>query len=192
MLPTNSSPVTPPGQTNKNEQETWQISLQVLTAIIMWLVAVSGNCLVILVVKRSRRLQSTTNYFVVSLALADLLVALFCLPMILIRVVALKWLLGNLLCKVVRFMQYMAPCVTVLVLVCICVDRFYTILYPLSFKITRGKAKKMIVVSWFLAVVMSCPTFYFFKVDDSSEVYPFCNTYISYSLEGILQLSEGN
>ncbi|XP_038046993.1 probable G-protein coupled receptor 19 [Patiria miniata] len=189
MLPTNSTPVVstagPTTPINPNAQETWQIALQVLTAAIMWLMAVFGNCLVILVVKRSRRLQSTTNYFVVSLALADLLVALFCLPMVLIRVISQEWLLGNMLCKVVRFTQYMTPSMTVLVLVGICVDRFYTILYPLSFKITRGKAKKIILVSWFLAIVLSCPTFYFFEVNQSLP-YPFCNTYIAYSPGGIM------
>ncbi|XP_022082926.1 probable G-protein coupled receptor 19 [Acanthaster planci] len=189
MLPTDSTHVAstmgPTRPTDPNEQETWQIALQMLTAAIMWLMAVFGNCLVILVVRRSRRLQSTTNYFVVSLALADLLVALFCLPVVLIRVISQTWLLGNLLCKVVRFTQYMAPSVTVLVLVGICVDRFYTILYPLSFKITRGKAKKIILVSWFLAIVLSCPTFYFFEVDESSGV-AVCNTYILYSPGGIM------
>ncbi|XP_071809466.1 probable G-protein coupled receptor 19 [Asterias amurensis] len=184
-MKTTVAPLTP---SNPNEQHPWQIGLQVFTAIIMWLMAVFGNCLVILVVKRSRRLQSTTNYFVVSLALADLLMALFCMPLVLIRITTQTWLFGNFVCKVVRFVQYMAPSVTVFVLVGISVDRFFTILYPLSFKITRGKAKKMIVMSWFVAIILSCPAFYFFEVavSNGSDSQPFCDTFISYSTEGIV------
>ncbi|XP_024084257.1 dopamine D2-like receptor [Cimex lectularius] len=39
-----------------------------------------GNVLVILAVYRERSLQSATNYFIVSLALADLLVAVLVMP----------------------------------------------------------------------------------------------------------------
>ena len=39
-----------------------------------------GNVLVILAVYRERALQSVTNYFIVSLALADLLVAVLVMP----------------------------------------------------------------------------------------------------------------
>jgi len=39
-----------------------------------------GNVLVCLVIHRSRRLQSTTNYFVISLAAADLLLSVVVMP----------------------------------------------------------------------------------------------------------------
>jgi dopamine receptor D2 len=39
-----------------------------------------GNVLVILAVVRERTLQTATNYFIVSLALADLLVAVLVMP----------------------------------------------------------------------------------------------------------------
>lgn len=39
-----------------------------------------GNVLVILAVVRERTLQSVTNYFIVSLAIADLLVAVVVMP----------------------------------------------------------------------------------------------------------------
>ncbi|GBL80282.1 hypothetical protein AVEN_92210-1 [Araneus ventricosus] len=44
------------------------------------LVAVFGNILVILSVYKERNLQSATNYFIVSLAFADLLVAAVVMP----------------------------------------------------------------------------------------------------------------
>lgn len=51
-----------------------------LLLIIVPCVTIFGNVLVILSVYRERTLQSVTNYFIVSLALADLLVAIGAMP----------------------------------------------------------------------------------------------------------------
>lgn len=51
-----------------------------LFLVIIPIVTIFGNVLVILSVYRERTLQSVTNYFIVSLALADLLVAIGAMP----------------------------------------------------------------------------------------------------------------
>lgn len=51
-----------------------------LLLVIVPCVTIFGNVLVILSVYRERTLQTCTNYFIVSLALADLLVAIGAMP----------------------------------------------------------------------------------------------------------------
>lgn len=51
-----------------------------LLLVIVPCVTIFGNVLVILSVYRERTLQTVTNYFIVSLALADLLVAIGAMP----------------------------------------------------------------------------------------------------------------
>ena len=138
--------------------------VEVLTLVVLSLSSLAGNILVCFVVHRSRRIQSTTNYFVVSLAISDLCVSVVCAPFVASRVVSGSWLAGHFFCKLVRFVQHVAPAATVFVLVSICTDRYYTIIYPLSFKVTRGTAKRMIVCSWLSASLISCLSFYFFEV----------------------------
>jgi hypothetical protein len=64
-------------QTNHDETEKnyWAVILLVLCVFVVF-----GNVLVILSVARERLLQNMTNFFIVSLALADLLVAGFVMP----------------------------------------------------------------------------------------------------------------
>ncbi|XP_072034900.1 probable G-protein coupled receptor 19 [Amphiura filiformis] len=181
---TNSTPTTL--VITNPQRPNWQIALEIFTACLLWLLSIFGNVLVILVVHRSRRLQSTTNYFVVSLSFADLCMALLCMPFILGRVVAHQWLFGVFICKLVRFLQYMAPGATVYVLLAIGVDRFYTIIYPLSFKITRGKAKRMIGISWIVSVILSCPAFFFFNLSNVGSSWEFCDTFISHHTAGVM------
>lgn len=125
---------------------------------VLWLVSVVGNSLVLLVVQRSRRAQSTTNHFVVSLAGADLLLSLGVAPLALLQLAWGGWPLGGAACRALRYLQHLCPAVQAFVLLSIAVDRFYTVVFPLSFKVSRDKAKRMIAASWLLdsALVSPC------------------------------------
>ncbi|KAJ7987926.1 hypothetical protein DPEC_G00318310 [Dallia pectoralis] len=129
---------------------------------VLWLVSILGNALVCLVIHRSRRTQSTTNYFVVSMACSDLLLSLGWAPFVLLQVVSGHWPLSTATCRAVRYLQHLCPGVQVYVLLSICVDRFYTIVYPLSFKVSREKAKRMILVSWLLDAAFVSPCLFFY------------------------------
>ncbi|KAG6457360.1 hypothetical protein O3G_MSEX010254, partial [Manduca sexta] len=48
--------------------------------LLVFVVGLVGNCFVIAVVYRSPRMRTVTNYFIVNLAVADILVIVFCLP----------------------------------------------------------------------------------------------------------------
>uniref|UniRef100_H0XXH1 G protein-coupled receptor 19 n=2 Tax=Otolemur garnettii TaxID=30611 RepID=H0XXH1_OTOGA len=128
----------------------------------LWLFSILGNSLVCLVIHRSRRTQSTTNYFVVSMACADLLITIASTPFVLLQFTTGRWTLGSVMCKVVRYFQYLTPGVQIYVLFSICIDWFYTIVYPLSFKVSREKAKKMIAASWVFNAAFVTPMFFFF------------------------------
>lgn len=146
----------------------------------LWLFSIFGNSLVCLVIHRSRRTQSTTNYFVVSMACADLLVSVASTPFVVLQFTTGRWTLGSAMCKVVRYFQYLTPGVQIFVLLSICIDRFYTIVYPLSFKVSREKAKKMIAASWILDAAFVTPVFFFYGSNWDSH----CNYFLPPSWEG--------
>lgn len=109
--------------------------------------------LVCLVIHRSRRLQSTTNYFVISLAAADLLLSIVVMPFALtqelseIGLPVVFWPPSSA-CKFIRFCQQLVPASTSFVFVAISVDRFYAVVYPLRFVLTRGRAQRLVVAIW--------------------------------------------
>uniref|UniRef100_A0A672FNY8 Probable G-protein coupled receptor 19 n=1 Tax=Salarias fasciatus TaxID=181472 RepID=A0A672FNY8_SALFA len=161
----------PPGWANASaaphQLTTGEVAVLGLVFAALWLVSVLGNALVCLVIHRSRRTQSTTNYFVVSMACADLLMSLGCAPFVLLQVASGRWPLSAAACKAVRYLQHLCPGVQVYVLLSISVDRFYTIVYPLSFKVSREKAKKMILASWLFDAAFASPCLFFYGSTDS-------------------------
>lgn len=66
--------------------ELWYRHSPAMTAVycfaytMVFLVGLVGNLLVVSVVCRSPRMRNVTNYFIVNLAVADILVLIFCLP----------------------------------------------------------------------------------------------------------------
>ena len=71
------------------------------------------------------------------------------------------------------------------VFVAISVDRFYTIIYPLSFKVTRRRAKQLIAASSLAAALLASPCFYLYDVDYEDEA-EFCQTYVDRTWGGVL------
>lgn len=60
------------------------ITIYIIAYCIAFLFALFGNVIVIAVVFRYRWMHTVTNFFIVNLAIADILVALFCIPITLL------------------------------------------------------------------------------------------------------------
>lgn len=85
--------------------------------------AVLGNALVIISVQRNRKLRVITNYFVVSLAMADMLVALCAMTFNASAILTGKWLFGLFMCNVYNSLDVYFSTASILHLCCISVDR---------------------------------------------------------------------
>ncbi|KAI4531340.1 hypothetical protein MG293_019198 [Ovis ammon polii] len=142
--------------------------------IIVFVVALIGNVLVCVAVWKNHHMRTVTNYFIVNLSLADVLVTITCLPATLVVDITETWFFGQSLCKVIPYLQTVSVSVSVLTLSCIALDRWYAICHPLMFKSTAKRARNSIVIIWIVscvimipqAIVMECSTML------PGEIYP--------------------
>lgn len=72
---------------------------------VVFVAGLVGNALVCVAVYRNHSMRTVTNYFIVNLAVADLLVILICLPPTVVWDVTETWFLGLRLCKAVPYFQ---------------------------------------------------------------------------------------
>ncbi|OWK62494.1 putative G-protein coupled receptor 19 [Lonchura striata] len=155
----------------------------------LWLISVLGNFLVCLVIHRSRRTQSTTNYFVVSMACADLISSMGSAPFLLLQLSSGRWMLGSGVCRLVRYIQYLTPGVQIYVLLAISVDRFYTLIHPLNLRVSKEKAKRMTLVSWLCGALFASPAYFLY----GSRSDHHCNFFLPSSClgaaSGVIHLS---
>ena len=117
---------------NTTDDETTKLSVPyVLCEVIVALFAVIGNALVILVFYRERRLRRRTNYYIVSLAIADLLVGLLGIPFAILASVGLPTNLHACLFTVSLLLVLCT--ISIFCLVAVSVDRYWAILHPMGY-----------------------------------------------------------
>ena len=142
------------------------------------LLAVGGNITVCYIVFSSRRMRTVMNFFIVSLALSDILMAVICIPFTFIaNLVINSWPFGNALCPIVSFLQVVTVFMSSFTLVAISIDRYAAIVHPLRPKMTKHQACIVIAIIWVLSVLIPLPTAITSKVhqyqNDSRAPY-FC------------------
>ncbi|KAJ8672508.1 hypothetical protein QAD02_003767 [Eretmocerus hayati] len=121
--------------------------------------AMAANLMVIIVVFKYHYMRSVTNYFVVNLSLADLLVTVICMPMAVSQAVSIIWVYGEMMCKLFFYLQGVAVAASVFTITAMSVDRFLAIRNPIDFrKIFNRKSTKIVIAAlWIIALVIFSP-----------------------------------
>ncbi|KAM6900205.1 D(3) dopamine receptor isoform 2-T2 [Xenentodon cancila] len=143
------------------------------------LAIVFGNVLVCLAVLRERSLQTTTNYLVVSLAVADLLVASLVMPWaVYLEVVGGAWLFSRLYCNIFVTLDVMMCTASILNLCAISIDRYTAVVMPVLYNTTHCSRRRvfgMIATVWVLAFAVSCPLLFGFNTTEDPMVCSISN-----------------
>ncbi|KAJ8406026.1 hypothetical protein AAFF_G00309140 [Aldrovandia affinis] len=135
-------------------------STRVLTGCFLSLLILStllGNTLVCAAVTKFRHLRSkVTNFFVISLAVSDLLVAILVMPWKAVTEIAGFWPFGSF-CNIWVAFDIMCSTASILNLCIISVDRYWAISSPFRYerKMTPKVAFVMISVAWTLSLLIS-------------------------------------
>lgn len=127
-----------------------------LTPLIFF--GVGGNILVCMAISLEKRLQSVTNYFLLSLAITDLLVCIIVMPFTVINDFAGYWLFGPIICNLYVTADVLMCTASILHLCTISLDRYMAIRSPLT---TRNISKSVVVIKlaivWVTSIAISSP-----------------------------------
>ncbi|XP_070538170.1 neuromedin-K receptor-like [Ptychodera flava] len=114
-----------------------------------------GNIIVITVLLFSKRQQSELNLFLINLALADLTMAIFCMPFTFSTIMYGHWIFSTAMCPAVIFFQQVSVIVSVYTLIAIGIDRYFAVLYPLKVRVTKNRAKILFALIWLVSVLLA-------------------------------------
>lgn len=139
------------------------------TFIPLFPLTICGNCLVICVIVRNRSMRTVTNFFLANLAVADLMVAIFCIIPQMMWFVSPTWSLGPVMCKLHKYMLGVTTNASIFIMIAISGERFVAIIYPLRIRrvLTIGRLSCILCLLWLLSFLLSIPTFQFF--DESTD-----------------------
>nr|XP_002734602.2 PREDICTED: histamine H2 receptor-like [Saccoglossus kowalevskii] len=105
----------------------------------------------------NRRLRTVTNYFVVSLALADLQLGILVLPFSAFNEVRREWIFGPILCNIYQSFDVLFCTASILNLFVVSIDRYIAITNPMEYpmKMSRRRALLAIAAVWCISLLVS-------------------------------------
>ncbi|KAM8739763.1 dopamine receptor D4 related sequence isoform 1-T2 [Acanthopagrus schlegelii] len=155
----NVTPDSPPGETHLKDYN----YLALVLGVPLILVIILGNILVCLSVLTERSLKTATNYFIISLAVADLLLAVLVLPLyVYSEFLGGIWTLSTNICDALMTMDVMLCTASILNLCAISVDRYIAVVVPLKYNRNQFSVRQLalITATWVLSLGVASPVIF--------------------------------
>ncbi|KAF3694397.1 5-hydroxytryptamine receptor 2A [Channa argus] len=131
-----------------------------LLILVVIAVTVMGNILVILAVSLEKKLQNATNYFLMSLAVADMLLGILVMPVSMVTILYdYGWPLPSDLCPIWIYLDVLFSTASIMHLCAISLDRYIAIRNPIHHSRfnSHTKARIKIMAVWTISVGISMP-----------------------------------
>lgn len=135
----------------------------------------SGNIISLIVFTNGRRCNTDIRGFLINLAVADLIMALVCLPFSFTSALTQNWIFSSPMCPIILFTEMLSVTVSVYTNTAISIDRFLAIKFPLKIlRTSRRHVVWTIVVIWFVSAGLCSVQFATSKVTERDDGTAVC------------------
>ena len=142
----------------------------------VWVLGIWGNVTVIITICSTKRLRSSSNYFIANLAVADLGALCISMPMAVIGQVT-DWPFGEVVCRFLNPLKDLFLHVSFITLTAIAIDRYIHTAYPFKPHISIYKVKLIIALIWLIDyLLVPLPMGFVMKVDTHLNGLKVCMT----------------
>jgi muscarinic acetylcholine receptor M5 len=109
--------------------------------------------------KVNSQLKTVNNYYLLSLACADIIIGTFSMNLYTTYILMGHWVLGSLACDLWLALDYVASNASVMNLLVISFDRYFSITRPLTYRAKRTpkRAGIMIGLAWLISFILWAP-----------------------------------
>ncbi len=144
---------------------TWRMAMITLITVPLSIITIIGNVLVMISFRVNPLLRTVSNYFLLSLAVADFILGAVSMNLYTTYILLGQWTLGSLACDVWLTVDYVASNASVMNLLAISVDRYLSVMRPLTYRATRTprRAAVLITLAWSVSFVLWAPAILFWQ-----------------------------
>ena len=133
------------------------------------IVSLTGNTVIGIIVYKTKTMRKPINFFIVNMAMSDLLYPIIWIPWWIQNLYSDSWLIGGPLgqafCKLIIFLGGLSVAVSIQSLVLIAVDRFGAVVFPLRSPLISSKlCPFFILAAWIVAIAVRSPDLFTYKI----------------------------
>ncbi|KAG8135293.1 hypothetical protein E2320_008317, partial [Naja naja] len=165
-------------------QPGWQIALWAIAYLLIITASIVGNATIIWIILSHRRMRTVTNYFIVNLALSDLLMSALNTVFNFVYACHNVWYFGEGFCRFHNFVPVTAMFVSIYSMTAVSMERYMAIVYPFKQKLSAANTKRIIGIIWLVACALAFPQ-YHIAVILLIYVLPLTVMFVTYSAIGI-------
>uniref|UniRef100_A0A1I7XCI3 G_PROTEIN_RECEP_F1_2 domain-containing protein n=1 Tax=Heterorhabditis bacteriophora TaxID=37862 RepID=A0A1I7XCI3_HETBA len=127
--------------------------------IIVFIIAFIGNFTMFLILCRNQWIKvRRVHSLLLHMNIAHLMVTLFYMPKEILHNYMVAWNGGDLeLCRTCKFFDVFGIALSMNILICISLDRFYSIFFPLYAMRARKSVQRMVIIAWIASFITSAP-----------------------------------
>uniref|UniRef100_A0A8C3GAD8 Muscarinic acetylcholine receptor n=1 Tax=Cyclopterus lumpus TaxID=8103 RepID=A0A8C3GAD8_CYCLU len=178
-------------------RQTFSCALHMAVIIIVFLtgslslITVVGNILVMVSFKINKALKTVNNYYLLSLACADLTIGTLSMNLYTTYIIMNQWALGPVVCDLWLAIDYVASNASVMNLLVISFDRYFSVTRPLTYraKRTTKRAMTMIGLAWSISFILWAPAILFWQYIVGERTVQPNECYIQFLSEPIITFS---
>ena len=141
---------------------------------LIFIVSLTGNTVIGIIVYKTKTTRKPINFFIVNMAMSDILAPIFLFPWKIQMLYIDSWLIGGPLgqafCKLSVFLPDVSTDVSIQSLVLIAVDRFGAVVFPLRSPLISSKLYPFfILTTWIVAIAFNSPMLFAFRLVEYPE-----------------------
>lgn len=137
------------GPTEENAESSPQSAINTAIFALTTMLSLSGNSLVCLAFYRNRRLRTITSFYILSLAVADMMVAIFVFPFGTVAYGLRTWPFTNNFCQFTGFLSLYWAEVSLCIMALTSINRYLCVVKPVMYSVLFTKSKTVTSIVWF-------------------------------------------
>ena len=127
--------------------------------LLILLVGLVGNVMTIIIIKSHAHLRTPTNFYLLNLAVSDLMMLMCNLPLEMLEIYHRQWPLPVIFCKLRNISAEFFTCSSILTILAFTCERYFAIVYPVHLRRLSHfrRARNVIVIIWMISLGFSLP-----------------------------------
>lgn len=145
-----------------------------ITYSLIFLVGLVGNIMTIFIIQFNAHLRTATNYYLLNLAVSDLMMLICNLPLEMLEIYHRQWPLSIIFCKLRNICAEFFTCSSILTILAFTCERYFAIVYPVHLHRLSHfrRSRNVIVIIWILSLGFSLPIGLTYEIQSNDLLSP--------------------